>query len=166
MNLKKVLYPGSFDPITNGHLHIIKRCARIFDEVNVAVTKNINKNNVFTIDERIEMVKKSCQGIDNVKVHACDILTVEFAKKNGCDVIVRGLRAVSDYESEMQMALANKSLDDSIETIFLVADAKYSFLSSSTVRELASYKADISDLVPEFVNKKLKDKYANIGLKY
>lgn len=162
MKARKVLYPGSFDPITNGHIHIIKRCAKIFDEVNVAVTKNIKKNNAFSLDERVEMVEKSCQDIGNIKIHKCEILTVEFAKKIGCDVIVRGLRAVSDYESEMQMALANKSIDHAIETIFLVSDAKYSFLSSSTVRELAQYKADISDLVPDFVNKKIMDKYTNL----
>ncbi len=161
MNKTRVLYPGSFDPITNGHMDIIERSSKIFGEVNVAVVKNINKNSTFTLQERVEMIEKACKHLDNVKIQYFEGLTVDFAKSIGCSTIIRGLRAVSDFESEMQMSLANKKLDNNIETIFLVADEKYAFLSSSIVREMASYGADISEFVPEVIIDEIKAKYSN-----
>ena len=159
MNKTKVLYPGSFDPITNGHMDIIERSAKIFEEVNVAVVKNIQKKSTFSLEQRVSMIKKSCSHISNVRVHQFEGLTVVFAKQIGCSTIIRGLRAVSDFESEMQMSLANKKLNNELETLFLVADGKYAFLSSSIVREIASYGADISELVPENIIDDIKDKF-------
>lgn len=162
MNKMKVLYPGSFDPITNGHMDIIQRSSKIFDEVNIAVVRNKQKQSVFSLDERVKMIEKSCEHLKNVKVYSFEGLTVDFAKKIGCTTIIRGLRAVSDFESEMQMSLANKKLNGDLETIFLVSDGKYAFLSSSIVREIASYGADISELVPieiaELIRRKYDDK--------
>lgn len=159
MNKTKVLYPGSFDPITNGHMDIIERSAKIFEEVNVAVVKNIQKKSTFSLEQRVSMIKKSCSHLSNVRVHQFEGLTVDFAKQIGCRTIIRGLRAVSDFESEMQMSLANKKLNNELETLFLVADGKYAFLSSSIVREIASYGADISELVPENIIDDIKDKF-------
>ena len=155
----KAIYPGSFDPITNGHMDIIERSAKIFEEVNVAVVKNIQKKSTFSLEQRVSMIKKSCSHLSNVRVHQFEGLTVDFAKQIGCSTIIRGLRAVSDFESEMQMSLANKKLNNELETLFLVADGKYAFLSSSIVREIASYGADISELVPENIIDDIKDKF-------
>lgn len=159
MNKTKVLYPGSFDPITNGHMDIIERSAKIFEEVNVAVVKNIQKKSTFTLEQRVEMIEKACKHLSNVKIHQFEGLTVDFAKQIGCSTIIRGLRAISDFESEMQMSLANKKLNDELETLFLVADGKYAFLSSSIVREIASYGADISELVPENIVEDIKRRF-------
>ncbi|MDU4731595.1 pantetheine-phosphate adenylyltransferase [Finegoldia magna] len=159
MNKTKVLYPGSFDPITNGHMDIIERSAKIFEEVNVAVVKNIQKKSTFTLEQRVEMIEKACKHLSNVKIHQFEGLPVDFAKQIGCSTIIRGLRAVSDFESEMQMSLANKKLNDELETLFLVADGKYAFLSSSIVREIASYGADISELVPENIVEDIKRRF-------
>lgn len=155
----RVLYPGSFDPITNGHLNIIKRSSKIFDEVCVAILNNPGKSSLFTVEERMKMIEDSCYDIPNIIVSSFNSLTVEAAKELGCSIIIRGLRAVTDYESEMQMALVNKELNDEIETFFMVADGEYSFLSSSIIKEIASFGGDFKSLVPEDVSKKLSEKY-------
>lgn len=155
----RVLYPGSFDPITNGHLNIIKRSSKIFDEVCVAILNNPGKSSLFTVKERMKMIKDSCYNIPNIIVSSFNSLTVDAARELECSIIIRGLRAVTDYESEMQMALVNKELNDEIETFFMVADGEYSFLSSSIIKEIASFGGDFESLVPENVSKKLLEKY-------
>ncbi|MBO8130682.1 MAG: pantetheine-phosphate adenylyltransferase [Candidatus Marinimicrobia bacterium] len=156
---KIAIYPGSFDPITNGHIDILKRAAGIFDLVYIAVAVNLKKDVLFNSEERLEMIEKSIKGIENVKVEKFSGLTVEFAKKVGAIAIVRGLRAISDFEYEFQMALMNKHLNPDIDTIFLMAHQDYSYLSSSVVKELAKLGADVSKFVPELVNQMLRKKF-------
>ena len=155
----RVIYPGSFDPITKGHLDIIKRIAPKSVKVYVAILNNSTKNYLFTLEERLELIKKSCEDISNIEVVYFDGLLVEFAKQLDCSVVIRGLRAVSDYEMEMQMALVNRSMYEDLETLFMVADGNYSYLSSSIVKEVASYGGDIEPYVPECVAKSLIDKF-------
>ncbi|ADO76917.1 pantetheine-phosphate adenylyltransferase [Halanaerobium praevalens] len=156
---KKIVYPGSFDPVTNGHLDIVKRAANIFDEVIVSVFNNPNKTPVFTMEERVEMLKNSTRELENVKVDSFSGLTTKYIKSIGGDAILRGLRAVSDFEGEFQMASMNKHLDENIETIFLMTDTKYAFLSSSVIKEAAYFDGDIKELVPNFVYHKLRNKF-------
>jgi pantetheine-phosphate adenylyltransferase len=158
---KKIVYPGSFDPVTNGHLDIVERAANIFDEVIVSVFCNPNKEPVFTMEERVEMLKKATEKFENVKVDAFSGLTTKYVNSIGGEAILRGLRAVSDFEGEFQMASMNKHLDDEIETIFLMTDTKYAFLSSSVIKEAAYFDGDIKDLVPDFVYQKLRNKFIN-----
>lgn len=153
------VYPGSFDPITYGHIDIIERCSSIFDKVVVAVLNNRNKNLLFTVDERVEMIDTLFQNCDNIIVDSFDGLLVDYVKKIDANVIVRGLRAVTDFEYEMQMSMFNKVLLDEIETMFMVSGSKYSFLSSSLVREVASHRGDVSNFVPKVVENKLKEKF-------
>ncbi|QXE02989.1 pantetheine-phosphate adenylyltransferase [Terribacillus sp. DMT04] len=153
------MYPGSFDPVTNGHVDIIKRAAAIFDEVIVAVAVNSKKQPLFNAEERVELVQESLKPFPNVTVVKAEGLTVEFAKRYDARVLIRGLRAVSDFESEMQISGINRHLEPELETLFITADAAYSFLSSSIVKEAASYGADISKLVPPPVHKAIKQKY-------
>mgnify|MGYP004659411861 FL=1 len=141
--------PGSFDPITLGHLNIIRRSAQIFDKVIVCIMFNSTKTNpMFTVNERVEMVRKVVERIPNVEVDAWDGLLAEYAKRFDKAVVVKGIRAVSDYEYEFQMDLINKKINPSLETMFLTASEKYTFLSSSVAREMASYGADLTDFVP------------------
>ncbi|WP_296254585.1 pantetheine-phosphate adenylyltransferase [uncultured Ezakiella sp.] len=156
----RAVYPGSFDPITNGHLDIIFRGAKLFDELRVAVLNNVSKKSLFSSEERIEMIKENIKEYDNIIVEPFDGLLINYAKEVNADVIIRGLRAVSDYEYELQMALANKKLYDDIETIFLVSNSKYSYLSSSLVKEIAHFDGNLQDFVPVNVNIKLKDKFS------
>lgn len=158
----RVLYPGSFDPITNGHLNIIERSAHIFDEVYVAILNNPSKNAMFTVEERISMIRESCKDLSNVKIVSFDCLTVDAARQLDCQMIIRGLRAVTDFESEMQMALMNKKLNEDIETFFMVADGEYSFLSSSIVKEVAFCGGHFNNLVPENVAIKIMEKRREI----
>lgn len=156
---KKIVYPGSFDPVTNGHLDIVERAAKIFDEVIVSVFYNPNKEPVFTMDERVEMLKKSTKDLHNVRVDSFSGLTTKYVNSIGGEAILRGLRAVSDFEGEFQMASMNKHLDEEIETIFLMTDTKYAFLSSSVIKEAAYFDGDIKELVPDFVYQKLRNKF-------
>jgi len=156
---KKIVYPGSFDPVTNGHLDIVERAAKIFDEVIVSVFCNPNKEPVFTMDERVEMLKKSTKDLHNVKVDSFSGLTTKYVHSIGGEAILRGLRAVSDFEGEFQMASMNKHLDEEIETIFLMTDTKYAFLSSSVIKEAAYFNGNIRELVPNFVYQKLRNKF-------
>lgn len=156
----RVMYPGSFDPITIGHIDLIERSAAKFDEVIVAIMGNDNKFGTFSMEERLAMVKKAVLHLDNVKVVIGSGLTVEFAKQMDCSLLVRGIRAVMDYEMELQQATSNRILDSNIETLFLVASPRYSYISSSVARELASYGADLSSFVPGFVAEALYKKMA------
>jgi len=157
--MKIGVYPGTFDPVTNGHLDIIKRASKLFDKVYVVIPTNISKNTLFSVKERIELLKKSTRELDNIIVESTDKLTVEYCREVNSHFIIRGLRMVSDFEYELQMAALNKSLDNDIETIFIMADHKYSFLSSSSVKEIASFGGDVNTFVPNNVAKKLTDKY-------
>lgn len=158
MKKNKAVYPGSFDPLTNGHLDIIERASNIFDEVTVALLINTSKNGIFSIDERIELLKEETKKFPNVKVDFFNGLLVDYCKLNNIHVILRGLRAVSDYEYEMQIAQMNRTLDIDIETMFLMTNTKYSFLSSSIVKEVAKFGGDISEVVPKSVKEKLIQK--------
>lgn len=154
----RVIYPGSFDPVTNGHLDIIERCSEKFEHVIVAILNNQSKNNIFTLEERIELLKKSTAHLDNVEIDSFSGLLSDYARGKNCPNIVRGLRAVSDFEYEMQMALVNKKLFPELETYFLVSNNKYSFLSSSIVKEIASFEGNVSCFVPKVVEDALKNK--------
>lgn len=146
--MKTAIYPGSFDPITLGHVDIISRAAAVFDKVVVCVMVNAGKNAVFSTTERVDMIKRSITQYPNVFVDSSDGLLAEYAKTLEDPVIVKGLRAASDFENEFQMALINKRLNTGLDTFFMAASEKYTFLSSSAVREMAAYAADISDFVP------------------
>jgi pantetheine-phosphate adenylyltransferase len=153
--MKIAIYPGSFDPITNGHLDIIKRAGKLFDKVIVAVIRNPSKKPQFSLTERVEMIQKSLQGVKKVVVDSFDGLLVSYAKKKKANVIVRGLRAVSDFDYEFQMALTNRKMVPEIETLFFMTDYKYSYLSSSFVKEIAKLGGKVSELVPAPVARKL-----------
>jgi pantetheine-phosphate adenylyltransferase len=153
--MKIAIYPGSFDPITNGHLDIIKRAANIFDKVIVSVIKNPSKKPQFSLGEREKMIKDSLKGLNNVEVDSFDGLLVSYAKQKNANVIVRGLRAVSDFDYEFQMALTNRKMVPEIETLFFMTDHKYSYLSSSFVKEIARLGGKVDEMVPDPVAKKL-----------
>lgn len=155
----KAMYPGSFDPITYGHIDIARRAAKLFDELYIVVMENKRKNYTFTVEERIEMVKECFADISNITVEGFSGLLVEYATKNNINVVIRGLRAVTDFEYELQMALANKEICNGIETLFLMTDKSFSFLSSSLVKEVASFGGKISQWVPENVEKKIKERF-------
>ncbi|EAF6700602.1 pantetheine-phosphate adenylyltransferase [Listeria monocytogenes] len=159
MGDKIAVIPGTFDPITNGHLDIIERAAKIFDVLYVSVLNNSSKKPLFTIEERMEMIKQVTAHLPNVQVESASGLTVDYAATRGATAIVRGLRAVSDFEYEMQITSMNRTLNADIETFFVMTNTKYSFLSSSMVKEVAQYQGDISELVPESVNKAVQAKF-------
>lgn len=146
--MKTAIYPGSFDPITLGHLNIIRRAALIFDKVVVCVMKNSEKNPMFSIEERMDLVRKVTERLGNVEVATTDVLLAEYAKQHEGAVIVKGLRAVSDFDYEFQIALINKKMNPDLDTVFLTASEKYTFLSSTAVKEMARYGADLSEFVP------------------
>jgi pantetheine-phosphate adenylyltransferase len=150
--------PGSFDPITNGHLDIISRAAKIFDRVIVAVLTNSKKTPLFSVEERMELIRKVTFGLANIEVDTFNGLLIDYMRNRQAHVLIKGLRAVSDFEYEMQMASVNKKLDDSIETFFMMTNNKYSYLSSSIVKEVAKYHAPISDLVPPVVEQAILEK--------
>lgn len=150
--------PGSFDPITNGHLDIIQRGAKIFDKVYVVVLSNSSKKPLFTVEERKELISEVTSHLPNVEVDSYNGLLVDYAKERDAKAILRGLRAVSDFEYEMQITSMNRVLNDDLETFFMMTNSQYSFLSSSIVKEVAKYNADISDLVPPAVEKALRAK--------
>ena len=154
--------PGSFDPVTVGHIDIIKRAAAIFDKVYVAVLHNPKKNPLFTEDERVELLRRTTAELSNIEVESFDGLLTDYAVRKGAGVIVKGLRAVSDYEYEFQMALANRRLNPEIETVFLTTSAENMFLSSSVVKQIASFDGDISSFVPaevcDIISERLREK--------
>ncbi|HWO95106.1 MAG TPA: pantetheine-phosphate adenylyltransferase [Bacillus sp. (in: firmicutes)] len=152
--------PGSFDPVTNGHLDIIKRGSKVFETVYVAVLNNAGKNPLFTVEERVELLKEVTKSIPNVKVESHSGLLMEYAKSKQAHTILRGLRAVSDFEYEMQITSANRVLEKNIETLFMMTNNQYSFLSSSIVKELAKYGGDVSELVPPIVKAAMLEKFS------
>ncbi|MGM0395818.1 MAG: pantetheine-phosphate adenylyltransferase [Bacillota bacterium] len=155
----QVIYPGSFDPVTNGHLDIIRRCSDKFDKVIISVLNNTKKNSVFSVQERIELLEEATNNLTNIEIDSFTGLLTEYAKKKKCSTIIRGLRAVSDFEYEMQLALINRKTYPELETLFMVASTGVSFLSSSLVKEIASFNGEISCFVPKVVEKALKEKF-------
>ncbi len=153
------VYPGSFDPVTNGHIDIISRGATAFDKVIVAVLHNRNKQPMFSIEERVALLKEATEKIKNVEVDSFNGLLIDYMRKRDAHIIIRGLRAVSDFEYEMQAASINKKLGPNIETFFMMTNNHYSYLSSSIVKEVAKYDADVSDLVPDGVVRALRNKF-------
>lgn len=153
------VYPGSFDPVTYGHLDIIERGAKVFDKVIVAVLLNRSKTPLFSIEERVELLKQVTNQFPNVEVESFNGLLIDYMHTKNARTIIKGLRAISDFEYELQMASINKKLDDRIETFFMMTNNKYSYLSSSIVKELAKYGASVSDLVPEVVENALREKF-------
>ena len=156
--MRTAIYPGSFDPLTNGHLDVVQRAAKLFDRVIVAVAKNESKNPLFTLEEREALVKKAVAHLPHVTTDAFDGLLVEYVAKHKAHAIVRGLRAVSDFEFEFQLALMNRKLDESIETIFMMPKDTYTFLSSRIVKEIARLGGDVSPFVPAHVQTALRKK--------
>ena len=157
--MRRAIYPGSFDPVTFGHQDIIERSSAIFDELIVGVLNNSAKNSLFSLNERVSMLRELTKDISNVKVDSFDGLLVDYMKKSGATIIVRGLRAVTDFEYELQIAQTNHVENPEVETVFLTTNLKYSYLSSSVVREFAAYGGDISKFVPaQFVNR-IYDKF-------
>ncbi len=154
----KAIYPGTFDPITVGHLDVIKRAAGIYDHLVIAVMENRNKKCTFSKEERKELIEKCVADLDNVTVVIGEGLTVNLARELDCRIIVRGIRAVSDYESELALATANMQLNGNIETVFMVAKPELSFLSSSIAKEIASFKGDITSYIPEVIIKEVSEK--------
>ncbi|OGU54531.1 MAG: pantetheine-phosphate adenylyltransferase [Ignavibacteria bacterium RBG_13_36_8] len=156
--MKRVIYPGTFDPVTNGHIDIVKRAIELFDEVIVTVAKNPGKTAMFSIDERVEMLQESLKDYEKVIVDSFDGLVVNHARELNAVGIIRGLRAISDFEYEFQMALMNRKLNAECSTIFLMPHEKYTYLNSTIIRNLAQFEGDVADFVPPVVLKKLNEK--------
>lgn len=153
---EKAIYPGTFDPVTYGHIDVIKRASQIFEEVVVAVAEGVSKECLFKVDDRVRMLKESVKGIDKVSVVSFKGLVVDFARKSKAKVILRGLRMISDFEYEFQMALTNRRFCDDIETLFLMTSDNYSYVSSRLLKEAARLDADLSHFVPKFIEEELK----------
>lgn len=149
--MKSAIYPGSFDPVTFGHIDIIKRAASIFDELTVSVLNNNVKTPLFSVEERVNILKEVTKDIPNVTVSSYEGLLAEYAKQANADVVIRGLRAITDFEYELQLAQTNRKLAEDVDTIFLTTSLEYAYLSSSTVKEVASFHGDISKFVPPFI---------------
>ena len=156
--MKIAIYPGSFDPITKGHLDVLETSAGIFDKVIIAVARNSEKHAFLTVNERVNLIKESVKHIKNVEVDAFDGLTIEYAKKKNAQVLIRGLRAVSDFEYEMQLSQTNSALSKEVQTVFLITKPEYNFISSSTVREILVNGGDISKFVPVPVDEYLRNR--------
>ena len=153
--MARAIYPGSFDPVTYGHIDIIRRAAQIFDELTVSVLCNSAKSPLFSVDERVNMLKEVCSDLNNVKISSYSGLLAEYAEQEGFDVIIRGLRAITDFEYELQMAQTNNKISPAVDTVFLTTSLEYAYLSSSTVREVARYGGDIHNFVPDSVAKRV-----------
>ena len=156
--MKIAVYPGSFDPVTLGHLDIIRRASQIFDKLYVCVMVNSTKSPMFSREERMELIRKITVDMPNVEVETSDQLLVRYAKEKGAVTIVKGLRAVSDFDAEFQMALANRMIEQTVDTVFLASSEKYTYLSSTIVKEMAKYHADLSDFVPEEIIEDIMNK--------
>lgn len=158
--MKRAFYPGSFDPVTFGHLDIIRRAADIFDVLNVSVLNNKGKTPLFSVEERVKILKEATKDLPNVQIDSFSGLLIDYAKENDFHVIVRGLRAITDFEYELQLAQTNRLLShEKVDTMFLTTSLEYAYLSSSSVKEIASFGGDISQCVPEFVAKQIYEKY-------
>lgn len=157
--LRRAIYPGTFDPVTNGHIDIAERACKLFDEVIIAIAGVSYKDTVFSVDERVEMMKESVKHLKNARVDSFSILSVEYAIEMKAVALIRGLRAITDFEYEMQLASMNKRLNNNLETIFLMTSGEYSFLSSSVIKQVAMLGGSVKGLVPDIVNEKLKGKY-------
>ena len=157
--LRKAIYPGSFDPVTNGHIDLIRRALSLFGEVHVVVAENPEKNPLFNVEERVALVNRAVGHLKGVRVESFDGLTVTYAKKKGAQSIIRGLRATSDFDYEFQMALTNRVLSKEVDTIFLMPSEAHFYLSSKLIREIAERKGDVSDFVPSFVAKAIQEKF-------
>ncbi|MBP3814299.1 MAG: pantetheine-phosphate adenylyltransferase [Butyrivibrio sp.] len=158
--MKIAVYPGSFDPVTFGHLDIINRASKMFDEVIVAVMCNSAKTPLFSLDERVKMLQESVKDLSNVKIESFSGLLIDYCKSADIHIVIRGLRAITDFEYELQIAQTNKELShNQVDTVFLTTSLRYSYLSSSVVKEIASYNGDISPCVPEFIADRLYQKY-------
>jgi pantetheine-phosphate adenylyltransferase len=156
--MKIAIYPGSFDPFTYGHENIIERSVKVFDQIIVAVAHNTSKKTIFTVEERVEILNEVFKNRDDVKVDYFEGLLVEYIKKMGTNVVLRGMRTVSDFEFEMQMALANKTLSSELETVFMVTDSEFSHISSSVIKEVVSLNGSASHMVPKIVETRLREK--------
>ncbi len=154
------VYPASFDPITNGHLDLIDRASGLFDELIVAVAENVEKKGLFTVDERVEMIQQVVGDRPNIRVDVIRTLLVDYARKHGAGIVIRGLRALSDFEYEFEMALMNSHLSPDLETVFLMTSERWFYVSSSRLREIVSFGADVSEFVPRIVNQRLREKLA------
>jgi len=161
--MRKAIYPGSFDPLTNGHLDVIERATKLFDRVIVAVASNESKKPLFTLKERVDLVTRGVRHLPNVEVDSFDNLLVDYAERRGARAVVRGLRAISDFEFEFQLALMNRKLNENIETIFMMPKDTYTFLSSRIVKEIARLGGDVSSFVPAHVQTALKRKLARVA---
>ncbi len=161
--MPKVVYPGSFDPVTNGHMNIIERCAERFEQVIVAVLVNVEKEPLFSAQERLEMLRLCCGHLPNVEVDGFSGLLVDYVRRRGADFIVKGLRAISDFESELQQALMNRRLAPEVDTLFMMTDVEYSFLSSHIVKEIARLGGAVGNLVPPAVEERLRRKLRSEG---
>jgi pantetheine-phosphate adenylyltransferase len=163
MNKKIAIYPGTFDPVTLGHIDIIQRASKLFDEIIVTVAINLSKKPLFSIEERVDMIDNAIREFDNVSVEKFDGLLVNFASNKNASVIIRGLRAVSDFEYEFQMALMNKHLQNDITTVFLMPNEKYTYLNSTIVKDVARFGGKFENFVTKYVATKLIDKFNEIG---
>ncbi|MBZ5522662.1 MAG: pantetheine-phosphate adenylyltransferase [Acidobacteriia bacterium] len=164
MNLVRAIYPGSFDPLTNGHLDLIERGSQIFDELIVAVLRNAEKDPLFTVSERVQMLEEMLKRYPNVKVDSFDGLLVDYAIARNAKAVLRGIRAISDYEYELQMAWMNRKLQPQIETVFMMPAEAYSYLSSRLVKEIFRLGGSVRELVPELVEQKLREKFTTLPL--
>ena len=153
------IYPGSFDPVTNGHIDIAKRSLKLFDRIIIAILHNPGKQSLFTVEERLQMLNESMSGIDNIEFDTFDGLLVDYAQKRQAIAVLRGMRAVSDFEYEFQLALMNRKLNREIETVFLMTGLRWIFTSSSIIKEAARFGGDVSDMVPHVVNQRIKAKF-------
>ncbi|MFQ5893857.1 MAG: pantetheine-phosphate adenylyltransferase [Nitrospinota bacterium] len=157
--MRKALYPGTFDPVTNGHLDIVARASKLFDELIVAVAESPQKATLFSLEDRMRFMKEGCQGLRNIRVESFSSLLIDYARDVGAQIIIRGLRAVSDFEYEFQMALMNRTIDPEVETIFMAPADTYTFLSSRIVKEVAAYGGKVEGLVPPIVQQALEQKF-------
>ncbi len=158
--MKTVVYPGSFDPVTKGHIDVIERALKIIDEIVIAVGDNPEKKPLFSTEERIDMIKESTKHLENIEVEKLSGLLLDYVKEKNCKIILRGLRAISDFEFEFQRALLNREIEKDIETIFIMTKESYVYLNSSVVKEIAMFKGNVKPFVPEIVEKKLREKFS------